>query len=214
MHIDKFTEALEHYQFNLPEGAHSRLESFERLLISANRSCNLLSDNESDQIWTRHFLDALAPIIIGIMNPVGSVLDIGSGGGIPGIPLAIAAPGLDVTMVESNRKKCRFIERVLGELNLANARVCAVRVENFSQEKLFDYCVARAFADIEKCLPLMSDKISGSGKILLYKGPGCAAEVERAEEIRKKLCLAPPKIVELPQIISPGGFSIAVYEND
>ncbi len=144
-----------------------QLEKFINILNKWNRVYNLTAIRDPAQMVTHHLLDSLAiqPYFNGC-----NVLDVGSGAGIPGIPLAIFNPDKKFTLLDSNRKKTRFIAQATIELGLKNVRVVTTRVENFLPEKTFDTVVTRAFASIDKILRLTSKLYAEGGTVLLMKG--------------------------------------------
>jgi 16S rRNA (guanine527-N7)-methyltransferase len=124
---------------------------------------------------TRHILDSV------IINPFlhgKQILDVGSGAGLPGIPLAILNPGLHFTLLDSNNKKTRFIQQAVTELGLANVTVITERIENFHAEQRFDTVVARAYSAIENLIAGVQRLLSADAVILAMKGTYPVAELE------------------------------------
>ncbi len=195
----------------LEEDAMDKLEIYVDLLIKSNRSINLISPGDIPDIWRRHILDSLSPLLLGIINQRGLLVDVGSGAGLPGIPLAIAAPKLSVIMIESTGKKARFIERVIDRLDIVNARVFNTRIEDYEIETKFDYCVCRAFSSILNSLHLFPKMTKRAGRIIFYKGPGVESEIEKAAQIASNSGLKATIIKKTPPEISPEGFSLVVY---
>ncbi|MCV6615826.1 MAG: 16S rRNA (guanine(527)-N(7))-methyltransferase RsmG [Cellvibrionaceae bacterium] len=123
-----------------------QLLAYLALFDKWNRSYNLSAIREIEQMVSRHLLDSLAilPLIEG-----KRLIDVGTGGGLPGIPLAICRPDWDIHLLDSNGKKTRFLFQVKTELGLANVSVHHSRVEAYRPEQLFDGVVSRAFASLE-----------------------------------------------------------------
>ena len=117
----------------LPEGAEAKLMAYLGLLEKWNRVHNLTAVREADRMVSQHLLDSLAvtPYFLSPGTGHGRVLDVGSGGGLPGIPLAIARPQLDVTLIDSIAKKTAFLLQAKAELGLDNVTVVTGRVEDF-----------------------------------------------------------------------------------
>ena len=115
----------------LPAGAEAKLLAYLGLLEKWNRVHNLTAVRETDRMVSHHLLDSLAVVPF---FPQGCVLDVGSGGGLPGIPLAIARPDLEVTLIDSIAKKTAFLVQAKAELGLGNVFVETSRVENFRPE--------------------------------------------------------------------------------
>jgi 16S rRNA (guanine527-N7)-methyltransferase len=152
------------------------LERYLALLEKWNRVYNLTAIREPERMVTHHLLDSLA-ILPHVHGP--SVLDVGSGAGLPGIPLAIAAPGLAVTLLDSNHKKAAFLQQAVAELALANATVVTARVEAWQTEARFDTIVSRAFADLGEFVSGAARLLAPGGIIAAMKGVHPHDEIER-----------------------------------
>jgi 16S rRNA (guanine527-N7)-methyltransferase len=141
--------------------------SFIKLLEKWNKAYNLTSIRNTEDMVSLHLLDSLAilPFIEGKY-----VIDIGTGAGLPGIPLAIYLPGIDFTLLDSNAKKTRFVQQAILELKLNNVTVCHSRVENYLPETSFDTVITRAFASLSDIVKLSAHLVSQSGIILAMKG--------------------------------------------
>lgn len=126
------------------DGAEARLIAYERLLRERAIPLGMIAADDLDRLWERHILDGLrgAPLL-----PVDatSAIDLGSGAGIPGVPVAIARPDLAVTLAEARRNRAAFLELVVDELGLALVSVHAGRIDDLAGP--FDVALARAFAD-------------------------------------------------------------------
>lgn len=151
------------------------LLAYLALLERWNRSYNLTAIRDPQQMVSHHLLDSLAmrPYLSGIE----SLADLGSGAGLPGIPLAIALPALRVTLVESNGKKARFLREALRHLGLANARVAQSRAEALDEPGAFDAITARALAPLAGILAVGAHLLTAEGRLLAMKGMHPAAEV-------------------------------------
>jgi 16S rRNA (guanine527-N7)-methyltransferase len=151
----------------LREGDRDRLEHFLALLEKWNRVYNLTAIRDADRTLTHHLLDSLA-ILPHIEGP--RVLDVGSGAGFPGIPLAILRPDLRVTLLDSHQKKAAFLRQAVVELNLANADVRAERVESWRADRGFDTVVSRAFAELGEFVAKARHLLAPGGVIAAMKG--------------------------------------------
>ncbi len=148
---------------------------YYELLIQKNKVMNLTSITEFDDVVLKHFLDSL--MICKIQKLEGSLIDVGTGAGFPGIPLKIMYPDLKVVLLDSLNKRVQFLNEVIRELGLENIKAIHGRAEDLAKQKIyreqFDYCVSRAVANLsslaEYCIPFV--KIGGyfipykSGKI-------------------------------------------------
>lgn len=151
----------------LDAGQQERLLAYLALLVKWNKAYNLTAVREPSEMVTKHLLDSLAllPHLRG-----GRLLDVGSGAGLPGIPLAIAAPQLDVTLLDANSKKTRFLLQAKGELGLYNLSVVHSRVEQYRPERLFDTVTARAFASLAELYQGTARLLAAGGCLLAMKG--------------------------------------------
>ncbi|MFZ9609420.1 MAG: 16S rRNA (guanine(527)-N(7))-methyltransferase RsmG [Methylococcales bacterium] len=158
---------LESLNLAFDEKKIEQLMSFIKLLEKWNKAYNLTSIRNTEDMVSLHLLDSLAilPFIEGKY-----VIDIGTGAGLPGIPLAIYLPGIDFTLLDSNAKKTRFVQQAILELKLNNVTVCHSRVENYLPETSFDTVITRAFASLSDIVKLSAHLVSQSGVILAMKG--------------------------------------------
>ena len=147
--------------------ARVKLLNFLGLLEKWNRTYNLTAVRDPEQMVPRHLLDSLT-VLPYLQGP--RVLDIGTGAGLPGIPLALARPDLEFTLLDSNAKKTRFATQALHELGLKNVVVVQERVEKFHPEKKFDTLIARAFASIPDMLAASRHLCTPRGRFLVMKG--------------------------------------------
>jgi 16S rRNA (guanine527-N7)-methyltransferase len=140
---------------------------FIKLLEKWNKAYNLTSIRNTEDMVRLHLLDSLAiiPFIEG-----KHVIDIGTGAGLPGIPLAIYLPSIDFTLLDSNAKKTRFVQQVILELKLKNVSVCHNRVERYLPEVSFNTVITRAFASLSDIVKLTGHLLSKNGIILAMKG--------------------------------------------
>lgn len=144
-----------------------RLLTYLALLDKWNRVYNLTAVRETERMVSHHLLDSLA-----IMPYVetGRVLDVGSGGGLPGIPLAIARPELQVTLIDSVAKKTAFLLQAKAELRLDNVSVVTGRVEAHQDATGFDFITSRAFSDLKELVTLTRHLLAPGGRWLAMKG--------------------------------------------
>jgi 16S rRNA (guanine527-N7)-methyltransferase len=150
---------------DLPAEAQQRLLAFRDLLLKWNKTYNLTALRDPEQAISHHLLDSLA--ILPHVGP-GPLLDVGSGGGLPGIPLAIARPALAVTMVDSVQKKATFLQQAVIELGLKNVAVHHARVEEMQGQ--YAQISSRAFAEIPLFISLTRHLLAPGGCWLAMKG--------------------------------------------
>ncbi len=146
------------------------------MLHKWNKVYALISRRDGDDWLARHLLDSLAvlPYING-----SRVIDVGSGAGLPGIPLAIMSPDKQFILLDSNSKKARFMTQVVIELGLKNVTITDQRAEAFQPDQGFDSVVSRAFATIADMLAVTGHLVSGGGKFLAMKGVYPEQELEQ-----------------------------------
>lgn len=156
----------------LPDGAEARLLAYLALLDKWNRVYNLTAVRDAERMVSHHLLDSLTavPYFQGGRADSIRVLDVGSGGGLPGIPLAIARPELQVTLIDSIAKKTAFLLQVKAELGLKNLHVVTGRVEDFRPEAGFDVITSRAFSDLKEFVTLTRHLLKPGGRWLAMKG--------------------------------------------
>lgn len=160
-------------QLALSDQQLDQFAAYGGLLQQWNQRINLTAVDDDEGIAVRHFYDSL--LVAKAFPGDGRLADIGSGAGFPGIPLAILEPRRSVTLVEPTQKKCRFLQAVVEELDLANVAILPRRAEELKEyRESFDTVVARALAELnvlaELCLPLTST----GGRFIAMKGPKAA----------------------------------------
>ncbi len=186
----EFVKECEALGVTLPPHALGHLSLYLELLLEYNAKFNLTKIDTPGEVWRKHFLDSLSALLV--IKPQGKVVDVGSGAGFPGIPLAIACAGLHVTLVDSLGKRVRFLEEVVDRLDFGGSvKVVRARAEDFGripeQRERYTYAVTRAVGSLnvlaEYCLPLLER----GGVMLAMKGPAAVKEVQTAERAVKLL---------------------------
>ncbi|HLO61426.1 MAG TPA: 16S rRNA (guanine(527)-N(7))-methyltransferase RsmG [Azonexus sp.] len=165
MSQDALAAGLADLGIDLPDAAQHKLLAFRDLLLKWNKTYNLTALRDPAQAVSHHLLDSLA--ILPHVGP-GQLLDVGSGGGLPAIPLAIARPGLSVSMVDTVQKKTTFLQQVVIELGLRNATVHHARVE--AMPGSYAQISSRAFAEIGLFVSLTRHLLAPGGRWLAMKG--------------------------------------------
>ena len=148
------------------------LLDYVALLVRWNATYNLTAVRDPREMVGKHLLDSLAmhPFVDDIAAAGGSLADLGTGAGLPGIPLAIAKPGLRVVLVESNGKKVRFMREAVRKLGLANVEVVESRIEAYDAPGRFDAITARALATLPLIVALGGHLLRPGGVLLAMKG--------------------------------------------
>lgn len=179
----------------LPEGAAARMAAHLGLIEKWNRVHNLTAVRDTGQMVALHVLDSLT--LMPHLPARGSLLDVGTGAGFPGIPIAIARPALRVTLVDSSHKKCSFLEQARTELGLHDLTVACERVEQWRPEARFDVVVSRAFADLADFVAQSAHLVAPGGVLLAMKGVHPFEEIARlprTHRIREVVEVAVPSL--------------------
>ncbi len=183
----------------LPRGARERLVAYIELLAKWNRTYNLTAIREPERMVTHHVLDALAVLSLlpeEAAHPGLRLLDVGSGGGVPAIPLAIARPSWHIVALDSSHKKGAFLQQAVIELALSNAEAAIARVEDYAPSAPFDVVISRAFSDLATFAQSSARHLAPGGRLVAMKG------VYPDEEV----ALLPPafRVVAAPALNVPG----------
>jgi 16S rRNA (guanine527-N7)-methyltransferase len=183
--LTNFKEGLHDLNITLSEEQLEQFLTYYEMLVEKNKVMNLTAITEFDEVIEKHFLDSLSLIRVMDLNRKLSVIDLGTGAGFPGIPLKIAFPELEVTLVDSLNKRVLFLKDVIAELGLKNISATHERAEiianNADFREKFDLCVSRAVANLstltEYCLPF----VKVGGQFISYKSGECDEEVDAAK---------------------------------
>jgi 16S rRNA (guanine527-N7)-methyltransferase len=153
-----------------------RMARHAQALLEWNRTTNLTAITDPQQVAVKHFLDAILPSTH--IPREGQLLDIGTGGGFPGIPLKILRPGQPMTLIDGSRKKINFVKYVIRQLGLENIEALHVRAEQFGghpeNQERFAAIVCRAVSDLNAMARLALPLLAPGGKLFLYQGPSDA----------------------------------------
>lgn len=201
-----FATALAELGLPVERDAQEKLGAYLALLLAMNAQINLTAITSADEAWIKHGLDALT-LLPHLASLAGgsAVLDVGSGGGVPAIPLAIARPDLQFTLVESTKKKAAFLADVASALSLTNVRVIADRAESLtSLARSFDAVTARAVAKIDELVPWTAPFAKPKAKLLFIKGARALEELNEA-----KKTIARYKLLHEGTTLTPTGRIVA-----
>jgi 16S rRNA (guanine527-N7)-methyltransferase len=189
-------------------GDVEKLGRYLALLLETNKQFNLTAIKEPDEAWTRHVLDSLTLLPLLVELPEGSrVIDVGSGGGLPGIPLAIVMPHLKFTLLEATGKKAEFLRTAAESLGLKNVSVVLGRAERIGQSdahrEQYDAAVARAVGPLaviaELTVPLVTVGTEESpGLVLLIKGQKADEELAAAKQALHELHVLHTGTIQTP----------------
>ncbi len=172
---ERLSAGIEQLGLPLTSRQIDQLMAYLDLLVRWNRAYNLTAIRNPEEMVIKHLLDSLAvaPLIQG-----SHVIDVGTGAGLPGIPLAIAFPEKHWALLDSNGKKTRFLFQVISSLRLVNATVIEARVETFQPERPFSAVISRAFASLDKMVSKCSHLVAENGVLYGMKSAAVGDELE------------------------------------
>lgn len=173
------SRGLQELALELPAGATERLLAYVALLEKWNRTYNLSAIRDPLAMVSHHLLDSLA--VRGEL-PAGTLVDVGAGAGLPGIPLAIAEPQRRITLNEANEKKGAFLRQAVIELRLTNASVYIGRVERWRPQPRFEIAICRGFASLAEFIASCRHLVSPGGTLAAMKGIYPAEELARVPQ--------------------------------
>lgn len=188
-------DGISEMKLEVSQAQQEKLLDYLALMNKWNSVYNLTSLRDPMQMVTHHLLDSLAavPAFGGARN----VLDVGAGGGLPGVVLAICRPSMKVSMIDTVHKKTAFLKQVKAELELANVTVYTMKVQELEVSDKFDVITSRAFADLSDFLEWSGHLLAEGGKFIALKGTAPAEEQERIPAEWKISGLQPLRVPKL-----------------
>lgn len=168
---------------DFPRTAVQKMARYQEMLEDWNGRMNLTGDASFEALLDAHLMDSLAPLsVAGLLPENAAVIDVGSGAGLPGVPLAIVRPDLQITLLDSQLKRVTFLEAVTEALELQNTSVLHARAEDAARDaryrERFAVATARAVAALPALLELLLPFVRGGGCCICFKGPSADAEME------------------------------------
>ena len=158
--------------------------SFAQTLANDSDELGLLGPRELDKLWSRHILNSA--VVAELVHPGDKVADVGSGAGLPGIPMAIARPDADFVLIEPMERRSSWMLEVVEDLGLKNVRVLRSRAEDVTEQD-FDIVTARAVAALDKLLKMCVPLLKPGGALIALKGSKAAEEMANSKKLEKKL---------------------------
>ncbi len=180
---EKIAEGIAAMGLAMPEGAVDILARYLGLIEKWNRVHNLTAVRDTGQMVVLHVLDSLT--LLPHLGKARSLADVGSGAGLPGIPIAVARPDLAVTLLDSSHKKATFLRQAKAELGLSNVEVVSERVEQWTPQERFDLVVSRAFADLGEFVAQSQHLLAPGGTMLAMKGVHPFEEIARLPQTHR-----------------------------
>lgn len=201
---ETLAEVLARFQYELPEEQIEQLDAYRRELWAWNEKMNLTRHTTLEKFVTRDVGDSLE--LANLLDEGERVLDVGSGGGVPGVILAIARPDLKVSLCESVAKKAQALDQMVTTLGL-NVKVYAARAEDLLEATSFDTLVARAVAPMRKLLYWLAPRWDAFDRLLLIKGRNWVAE---RGEARHHGLLKPLELRKAAEYVTRGADAVSV----
>lgn len=182
--VEQLMPLLLHGGLHLKSEAVEKLAGYHALLLDWNQRMDL-TNVPLEQMAARHYADSLLPLLQGDWFPPSArLIDVGTGAGFPGMPIAIARPDIQVVLLDSLKKRCGFLEVVVAHLKLKNVTVVHARAEDAAHSALrqsVDIACARAVAPVNVLLEYLLPFVKVGGRALLWKGPTLAEEMRQAQ---------------------------------
>ncbi len=202
--IETLIEGSKSLGFELKEEEINKFIEYKKLLKEWNEKINITSITDDIEIDIKHFIDSLTPLLTGLFNEKKKIIDIGTGGGFPGVPLKIVRNELDITLLDSLNKRIIFLNEVINSLGLKEIEAVHKRAEELSRKEeyreQYDICISRAVASLntlsEYCIPF----VKKGGYFISMKGPDVEEELKESENAIKILGgkVIDKKIITLP----------------
>lgn len=183
-------------EFTLDQSMISQLDQLLQMLQEESDR-NLTAVTSPAKIIDFHFRDSIALLALPEISAAHSLVDIGSGAGFPGLPLAICRPGLDVTLIESSRRKCSFMNKFVLQSGLANVAIAPIRAETAGRGQLrdhFDVALARAVGTLTLSMEYTAPLVRKDGYVILQRGETLAGEEATSASVAPNLRLALDRI--------------------
>jgi 16S rRNA (guanine527-N7)-methyltransferase len=176
------TEKLKVLSWSLSERQIKQFQIYLEELISWNQRTNLISPHDEAKIVTKHFFEALAILDVFDVPPNSYIIDIGTGAGLPGLPIKIVRPDLNMTLVDSKRMKTLFLKSVVAKMELSNIEIVNERAEVLNTQaefdRRFDFTLARAVTNLRDLYLWSNPLLKSNGSLLALKGGDLTAELE------------------------------------
>ena len=210
MNKEEFIKELKELGLELTEEMLTKLNNYADFLLEYNTHTNLTAIKNKEEVYLKHFYDSLTLVKIANLKE-GTLLDVGTGAGFPGLVLAIVFPNLEVSLLDSNNKKITFLKECISKLQIKNAHTIYSRAEDYTKihRETYDFVTSRAVAELRILLELNIPALKVNGNFLVMKG-----NVE--EELQKSLNtlnILSCKVIEKEEFILPNNGGVRTLLN-
>lgn len=182
--LEALRTAVDPFGIPFDDEVSERLGSFARELVSWNERHNLLSRMDVQNVISKHVAASLGVFLLSDPIPGQRWIDVGSGAGFPGMVLKLVRPEIDMTLVDSSKKRCEFLEHICRTINLNNIQTLPMRAETLlahrGGRRGFDVVTSRAVASLEDAMRGFAGLLAPGGRFITFKGPNWMTEVESA----------------------------------
>lgn len=215
-----FLEAIKTIEVDISEEKIKKFFDFYVDLIETNKSLNLTAITDMKEVIYKHFVDSLSlvKVISDLSNKKYKIIDIGTGAGFPGIPLAIVFDNIDFVLLDSLNKRLKFIAGICEKLNLKNVSLIHGRAEDYAREikyrENFDFAISRAVANLSTLSELCVGFVKSGGYFISYKSEKANEEVENAVRAFKLLGIKLEKIESFTMDIDGAGRNLLVIKKE
>lgn len=183
--MEQLSKTFEQLNINAGDETISKFQRYMDMVLEANEKVNLTAITDENEFIKKHFVDSVICAGFDEVKNANSIIDVGTGAGFPGVPLALIFPDKDFLLMDSLGKRIKILNEIINELEIKNVRLIHARAEDLARKagyrEGFDVCVSRAVASLsvlsEYCLPF----VAVGGSFIAYKGPDAGIELSRAE---------------------------------
>lgn len=200
-YFDMLNEACQSMGLSFDEGKYNKFIKYKDLIKEWNQKINLTAITDDEEIIKKHFIDSIKVFNCDYVKNAKSIIDIGTGGGFPGIPMKIVKENSKMVLLDSLNKRINFLNEVIDDLSLSNIKTIHGRAEDFAQtaeyRQKFDLAVSRAVANLTVLLELCLPYVKVGGHFVALKGPAIEEEIKAAEGALKALGGKIEKIIEV-----------------
>jgi 16S rRNA (guanine527-N7)-methyltransferase len=209
---EEFIINCKNLSIEITEEIYSKLYKYFELLVEWNNKFNMTSILEEKEVFLLHFYDSLCLNKINL-NEINSLCDFGTGAGFPGMVIALVYPNIEVTLVESNNKKCTFLEEVKQQLNIKNVSIFNERIEDFARKnrEKYDIVTCRAVTSIPIIIELSTSLIKVNGLLAPLKS-NCEEEINKYKYLEKEFNLKLENLIKYNLPINDAYRVIPIYK--